>query len=218
MNALELVARDMARSKRTNTRYLVLAGALGALGIGLGIGLRRDLLGLDTAGAALAIGLMLAAVFGVAIACTRRAALLIATVLTVIATTRLAGGGMAISYSTSGVFWHEIFVCVTKGLATAVLALGIVAVFVARVLPLPSRRALLVASILPSAAGLLMLTVHCPSENLGHLALGHWLATAAAFPIAVLVTRAVLRKLVAPVVDRPGLANAFDAMFTKDGS
>lgn len=206
MDALELIQADVARIRTSGPRRAALVALVCSLSIGLGVGLRRDLIGLDSALAVVAIALTTGAVAALATLADGRRFVAPAVIVLLLAVTgRWLGGGMPIPYPTPAIFWAEVTTCVVKGLGTTVLAAVIASVFVARVLPLANRATLKLLATLPSGAGLLMLTVHCPSDDLGHLALGHWLVGLLFYPVSFVVLRALVRRALAPVVARPGL-------------
>lgn len=208
MSAIDLIHRDLARARTACGRTAALAVSIAAFGVGLGLLWRRDMLGLGTTGAVLAIGLSIVALAVLVVTRDERRPLVLSAVAAVfvLATTRVVGGGLDIPYATDGVFWHETLTCLAKGFVTASGAALVVVVFLAWVLPIPSRRGVAVASAVPGAGALVMLIVHCPSAHLGHVAAGHWLAAFLAWPLSFLLVRRVLRRHLADVLARPGIA------------
>src|SRR5262245_35719675 len=114
MDALDLIKADAARFRTAPRRRVILALLIACGSIGLGIGWRRDLIGLDSGAACLAVGLAGAGAFALALPARDnvvRRALAIVGALLLLVSMRWLGGGMAIPYPTQGVFWGEIGLC-----------------------------------------------------------------------------------------------------------
>jgi hypothetical protein len=222
MDALDIIRRDVEKSRSAGIRRAALGGVVCLVSLGLGLGWRRDWVGLDSAGAAFAIGAGVVGLAGLAALSHgrgRRAVVPLAVLVLLLGSGRALGGGMRIPYATSEVFWNETATCLVKGLVTCTLTAILAALLLRYVLPMSTKRGLVATSLVPAMGGILMLMAHCPSDHLGHVAIGHWLTAALMFPVSYAILRATTKRQLAPVLERPAIApDALDAILRDERS
>ena len=187
MNAIDFIAEDIQKigpSKRMNALVALL---FISVPIALAMVARRDELGLWTApvwGSSLVMIMVL---------------LLFAKILTATSAppspvAMVVGVGVLLAMSlwrddTSGVghyadsheFLSETALCFGKGLVSGMLISILVSFILRKFYPVLTRPQRLIAGVAVGASGILMLNIHCPSDHVGHVVLGHWLESVVVF-------------------------------------
>lgn len=98
-------------------------------------------------------------------------------------------------YASETEFWKETYNCFLNGIISSVAATGLILLFL-KYLPVPSERWIRALSFLPGVVGIVMLNVHCPTGDLRHIGLAHWVPGLGLFlPVYFLVRLLLLRKL-----------------------
>lgn len=205
MNVLQFIEEDAKKSRPDYSRKWLTLGLAILIPIILGIGLRRDDLGLWSIAVwgssflmTICIGLyVILALSGAKSAFSTQRAILGVGVISMFALSFWRDDTSGIhSYATDFDFWRETNLCFEKGIVTGFVMSVLLHLMFAKWFAVTTGMRRIALAAISGFCGVLMLNLHCPSTHIGHILIGHWSESLVVFVLCysfqlILFTRAM---------------------------